>query len=312
MTLVGVLGPSGMGGSHVVVELIARGHRVVGISRNPGKLGQHPLYEPRPVDLEQGSVPDIAATLTGIDVLVCGYGPHSSGPGAMKYAPFLESLRRIILASKRAGVGYFIMLGGCGSLYLPGTEINCVDSPEWWLAFWRGIADSHAHITYMERRFGEGRRLTDVWAYRSARQALREGRDTLEAQHVRDSNEQKALSNDHAKPLITACRTAYLFFEGNTSFRWTFLSPPAMYRSGVKTGVYHTLIDYVPLKGDQASPENLDGRLRGISAADLAVAVADEVEKRAFEGKHWTIWAEQDDVTPAPNPYIDLSFLVNV
>jgi len=83
---VGVLGPSGMGGSHIAVELLGRGHRVVGISRNPGKIGKHALYEPRSVDLEDASIDEIATTFKGLDVMVCAYGPHSSGLDAMKYS----------------------------------------------------------------------------------------------------------------------------------------------------------------------------------------------------------------------------------
>jgi putative NADH-flavin reductase len=77
-----------MGGSHITVELLSRGHRVVGISRSPGKIGAHSLYEPRPVDLENASIDDIATTLEGLDALICAYGPHSSGVDAMKYSRY--------------------------------------------------------------------------------------------------------------------------------------------------------------------------------------------------------------------------------
>lgn len=77
-----------MGGSHIAVELLSRGHRVVGISRSPGKIGSHPLYKPRSVDLENASIDDIATTFEGLDVLICAYGPHSSGLDAMKYSGY--------------------------------------------------------------------------------------------------------------------------------------------------------------------------------------------------------------------------------
>lgn len=48
----GVIGVTGMTGSHVAVELLNRGHQVVGISRNPSKLGHYERYEPKAVDLE--------------------------------------------------------------------------------------------------------------------------------------------------------------------------------------------------------------------------------------------------------------------
>ena len=66
-----------MGGSQITVELLSWRHRVVGISRSPGRIGSHSLYEPRSVDLENASVDDIATTLKGLDVLICAFGPHS-------------------------------------------------------------------------------------------------------------------------------------------------------------------------------------------------------------------------------------------
>jgi putative NADH-flavin reductase len=91
---IGVLGPSGMGGSHIVMELLSRGHKVVGISRSPEKIGSHPRYEPRSVDLENASIQDIGMTLSDLDVLICAYGPHSSGVDAMKYSKYDMRLTR--------------------------------------------------------------------------------------------------------------------------------------------------------------------------------------------------------------------------
>lgn len=85
---VGVLGPSGMGGSHITIELLSRGHSVVGISRTPESIGIHSEYEPRSIDLENAPIHDIAITFKDLDVLICAYGPHSSGVDAMKYSKF--------------------------------------------------------------------------------------------------------------------------------------------------------------------------------------------------------------------------------
>lgn len=221
----------------------------------------------------------------------------------------MEGIRKIILATKKAKIDYLIMIGGCGSLYLPGTQICAVDSQEFWSAFWSSMVDNYAHLTYVEKRFGGGAERQDLRAYRSARIALRDGRDTPEAKFVREDHEKKNRENDFAKALITACRTTFLFFDGNSSFNWTFLSPPAGYRTGRRTGKYESMLDYVPLKGDFSSSSDLEGRLRGVSTWDLAVAVADEAENRNHQDKHWTVFAEMDDDTPAQSPYIDLSYL---
>lgn len=168
------------------------------------------------------------------------------------------------------------------------------------------MADSMAHVSYLEQRFGNGAPHPEIRAYRSARAAQREYRDTPEASFVRESHEKRASENDHAKPLIAACRTSLMFFEGNTSFDWTFVSPPAMYRSGRKTGNYHTVADYIPLKGDQSDSGSLEGRLQGISTFDFAIAIVDEAEKRQFQGRHWSTWGELDDDQPAPSPYVKI------
>lgn len=83
---VAVVGATGMTGSHATVELLRRGHFVVGVCRNPSKMGQHERYEPRSIDLSNSDVMDIAAKLQGIDVVVNAYGPHSQLGSAFAYS----------------------------------------------------------------------------------------------------------------------------------------------------------------------------------------------------------------------------------
>ena len=83
---VGVVGPAGFGGSYLCVELLNRGHTVVGLSRNPEKLGKHDRYIPRPVDIDQLSFEELAGHLQDIDVLISEYGPHTAGAGALLYS----------------------------------------------------------------------------------------------------------------------------------------------------------------------------------------------------------------------------------
>lgn len=83
---VGVIGPAGFGGSYLCVELLNRGHTVIGLSRNPKKLGSHERYSPRPVDIDTVSIPELAKSFAGIDVLISEYGPHTQGAGALQYS----------------------------------------------------------------------------------------------------------------------------------------------------------------------------------------------------------------------------------
>jgi putative NADH-flavin reductase len=83
---IGVIGPTGFGGSYLCVELLNRGHTVVGISRSPEKLGKHERYIPRSVDIDQLSFTELVKYFDDIDVLVSEYGPHTQGAGALLYS----------------------------------------------------------------------------------------------------------------------------------------------------------------------------------------------------------------------------------
>jgi putative NADH-flavin reductase len=92
---VGVIGPAGFGGSYLCVELLNRGHTVIGISRKPEKLGKHPRYITRPVDVDQVSIEELAKQFEGLDVLVSEFGPHTAGPGALLYRALVIDHKRV-------------------------------------------------------------------------------------------------------------------------------------------------------------------------------------------------------------------------
>ncbi|KAL1620812.1 hypothetical protein SLS56_009479 [Neofusicoccum ribis] len=303
---VGVIGPAGFTGSYLCVELIKRGHHVIGMSRSPEKIGAHEKYTPRKVDVDAQSIDELAAAFKDVDVLVNAYGPHTAGAGALKYMPFLEVTRKMVLATRLAKVPYFVQVGGTGSLYVPGRQsFQCAaETTDFWLAFRRAIADSEAHTVYMEERLGPiGARLR---GYRNARLAARAGKETEETKAVIKQVEDHIRSGDQSKEFVTGARTSFMFFDGNIAFRWTYVSPSAMYRSGKRTGKYETGTDYLPLKGDPMDGRELDGRLHGISAGDLAIAIADEAEAQQRVGKHWTAWADMSNDEPTPS-YITLA-----
>ncbi|KAF1975709.1 NAD(P)-binding protein [Bimuria novae-zelandiae CBS 107.79] len=295
---VGVIGPAGFGGSYLCVELLNRGHTVIGLSRHPEKLGSHGRYFPRSVDIDSASISELAKHFSGIDVLVSEYGPHTAGADALLYMPFLETVRKIILAVKQSDVKYFLFVGGAGSLHVPGTPESCVDHPDFFMAYRRAIATSEAHIVYMEERLGIMG--TALRAYRDARFGERKGRATTEQQKTIAEYEASIKAKDRATDFIKAGRTAYMFFDGNTSFKWSFVSPSALYRPGVCTGKYEVSVDDMVLVGEQRGDNIFEGRLTGISVADMAIAIADEVENEKLVGKHWSAWGDITEDKPAP------------
>lgn len=220
--------------------------------------------------------------------------------------PFLEITRKVILAAKVSKLPYLMQVGGTGSLHIPGRgSFQCTaETTDFWLAYRRGIADSEAHTAYMEDRFSD---IGDIWRrYRNARIAAREGKETEETKSVVKQVEDRIRQGDHAKNFVLGARTSFMFFDSNTSFRWTFVSPPALFRPGKRTGKYEVVEDYLPLEGDPMDGRDLDGRLRGISVTDLAIAIADETEKQTKVGKHWAPWGDLSNDEHAPC-YISLA-----
>lgn len=213
--------------------------------------------------------------------------------------PYVEAVRKLILAVKLANIQYFVFVGGAGSLVVPGTHESLSDHPDFFYAYRRQIAESDAHVRYMEERLGPiGSALR---SYRNARLAESSGRATSEDLELIQRYEDKIRKYDQASEYIKAGRASLMFFEGNTSFPWTFVSPSPLYRPGPRSGTYEITIDYVPLNGVQKGESTLDGRLTGISAADLAVAITDEIESRKLMYKHWTASADLSDDTVYPS-----------
>ncbi|KAK4542212.1 hypothetical protein LTR36_007060 [Oleoguttula mirabilis] len=266
---VAVLGPTGFGGSHVCAELLAKGHQVTGISRSPEKLGTHDRYKPVPVDLQEASIAQLVEAFKSIEVIVNAYNPPA-GPNLYSTTTesFLETVRKIILAVKASTPSpYLVAIGGTGSLGLgPAHPYQTVaDSRELWVAYRRAVADSEAATAHMEARIGAGNPL----AFRDAELPRRPHRPCYEGQP--------------------------------RTFRWSLSSrPSARYRPGPpRTGAYEVVRDLDPpwprqpsATRDATSDNAYDGRLLGISAADLALAIADEVETQGKVGWHWTAVAD--------------------
>lgn len=86
----------------------------------------------------------------------------------------------------------------------------------------------------------------------------------------------------HVVPGALAARDALNELRTESALDWTFLSPPAMLAPGERTGRYRTGADELLMNGEQPA---------GISVADLAVALLDELEQPKHRQRRFTVAA---------------------
>ena len=123
-----VIGASGMIGSRVVAEAVARGHTVIAGARNPGKIAVVPGVEPVRVDTAE--LASMVGPAVGADVIVATVSPRSTGDAV---AEGIANGKAIIAAAQAAGKR-LVMVGGAGTLNLPDGSPLLPHLPEMYLA----------------------------------------------------------------------------------------------------------------------------------------------------------------------------------
>lgn len=127
-----LIGASGFVGTALLKELVARGHKVTAIVRNPEKVavtGDN-VY----VVKADATDPDVLSRLAaGKDAVVSAYNPGWGNP--RQYEETLENYPKIVEGTKRAGVERLLIVGGAGTLFVkPGLRLVDTGSlPAEWL-----------------------------------------------------------------------------------------------------------------------------------------------------------------------------------
>jgi len=135
-------GATGMIGSRVLNELLARGHSVTAVVRDAAKVPQLDGVIALKGDVLDGQ--DIAAKTARADAVVSAFSPPSAEPEKL-----LDAVRALIAGVKESGAKRLLVVGGAGSLFVaPGVDI--IDSghlPEQW----KTIAIAHRNALNLLR-----------------------------------------------------------------------------------------------------------------------------------------------------------------
>ncbi|NWD68086.1 NAD(P)-dependent oxidoreductase [Pseudomonas gingeri] len=114
MSKIAIIGATGRAGSQLLEEALRRGHSVTAIARNPAQLAGRAGVVSKAVDALDAAA--LEAAVAGHDVVISA--AHFS----------TLSAAAVIGPVKKAGVKRLLVVGGAGSLLLPGGT-RVIDSP---------------------------------------------------------------------------------------------------------------------------------------------------------------------------------------
>jgi len=134
---VALIGASGVRGTAIREELLARGHEVTGIVRNPDKLPAKPKLAARKGDVSDEA--GLARLLAGHDAVISAVRFLASDPA------------KLLGAVKKSGVKRYLVVGGAASLEVkPGVRL--LDTPEFPAAY---KEEATAGTAFLARLRGE-------------------------------------------------------------------------------------------------------------------------------------------------------------
>ena len=143
---IALFGATGMIGSRIAAEALARGHEVTAIARKPESVEALPQLKVIAGDLFDAT--GNAAQIAGFDAIASAYGPSSGDPSKV-----VEAARSLVALARASGVKRLVAVGGAGSLQVaPGKQLVDTEGfPEIYkpvalahrdaLTFYRTVAD---------------------------------------------------------------------------------------------------------------------------------------------------------------------------
>ena len=130
---IALIGATGFIGSAILKETLGRGHEVSALVSHPEKLAAANHLTALGTDVLDSA--KLAEQLKGHDAVISAFSGHAQSD---VHAYYMQGIRSIIDATRRAGVPRLLVVGGAGSLEVaPGLLV--IDTPEF-PAQWRGTA----------------------------------------------------------------------------------------------------------------------------------------------------------------------------
>lgn len=135
-------GASGMIGSRILKELVARGHRVLAVVRDPSRVAETPGV--RAIRGDMTNATEVAKNLEGADAVISAYSP-----GPENAESLFSAIEALLYGARRAAVPRVLIVGGAASLFVaPGkTLLESGHLPREWEA----IATAHTRTLEMLR-----------------------------------------------------------------------------------------------------------------------------------------------------------------
>ena len=123
MANVVLIGATGFVGSHILSELVNRGHKVTAVVRHADKVAKSANVTA--VEEDVTNVGAIAKLAEGKDAIISAYNPGWTNPEIGRLTT--ENYPKIVEAAKKSGVKRLLIVGGAGTLFCaPGLRV--VDS----------------------------------------------------------------------------------------------------------------------------------------------------------------------------------------
>ena len=114
--IIALIGATGMIGSRILDEALARGHHVTAIVRNPDRVPVRPHVTALAGDATDAA--SIAATASASDIVISAYSPGDGPPENLS-----NNVTALLEGLAKAGVGRLIVVSGAGSLEVAPGEL---------------------------------------------------------------------------------------------------------------------------------------------------------------------------------------------